>query len=140
MTKTDKTKTAASLATKSGLTLPPVRIKKLLKSKGSRVSPAAPIYLTAAIEWVLHDVIIKAVEEAQLNGKTSRIGPAAVMTAARHAPCKRAFAGLTLATSHVLAPPGESILTREAVAKRRAKRAQAADERQKKRSGAASQA
>lgn len=68
----------------------------------------------------MNNVILKAVEISECS-KGSRIGLSAVLAAIREAPCSRTFDGLTLATGHVLKPPGDSILTNEMITARRAK-------------------
>lgn len=108
-------KRSLSVASKSGLTIPPSRIRAKLKATKSRVSSASPVFVASIVEFVLQEVILKAVEITE-SSKGSRISAAIVMAATRGSSVKRVFDGLTLVGSHTLEKPGDSILTAEAVA------------------------
>ena len=107
-----------SRSERAGLSLTSSRINTLLKSGGSRVSGAASIYLTAAVEELLDGVLEAAVAQTS-EGSSNRVGVSAVAAAIRSEDLKKIFSGYTLVTDRVLPRPGDMLLTSKAIAKKR---------------------
>lgn len=106
-TRTDRT----SMSSRAGLALPISRTKKALKESSVRVSAGAGVYLTAAVESILRDVVAEAVAST-LESKGSRVGVHSLAKAIRCPDIKRVFSTYTLSTNKVLSRPGDLLLTK----------------------------
>lgn len=102
---TVKSRRAISKSERAGLSLASSRITAHLKSEHGRVSGAAGVFLTAAVEELLACVIQAAVDHAQ-NAGSSRVGITSLAAATRGEEMRKTFSGYTLCTDRVLPRPG----------------------------------
>jgi histone H3/H4 len=109
---------AVSKSERAGLQLTSSRITAHLKARQGRVSGAAGVFLTAAVEELLACVIKCASEHAQGVGAT-RVGITSLVAATRGEEMRKAFAGYTLCTDRVLPRPGNMLLTSKAIEKKK---------------------
>jgi histone H3/H4 len=114
----DAVKSHKSKSERAGLKLASSRITAHLKTEHGRVSGAAGVFLTAAVEELLACVIKGAVEHAQSAG-SGRVGITSLVAATRGEEMRKAFAGYTLCADRVLPRPGNMLLTSKAIEKKK---------------------
>lgn len=108
-------KRAVSKSERAGLCLASSRATTYLKQSSARASGAAGVFLTAAIESVLSEVINDAIGFAE-EGGSQRIGVTAVTAGTRTGSAKRAFSSFAIVTDRVLPRPGNLLLTSRQIA------------------------
>lgn len=119
-------KSNISKTTRAGLTLPVARIfGQMKKSSGhKRVSAVSGLYATAAVEYIIKELILQAKECANI-AKIKRVGARQIQHAFMvNTSLGAQFGDYTFTSTETLGRATEAILTKEALATRRAQQAE----------------
>lgn len=121
-------------STKAGLILPVGRFARYLKGQGyaSRVSDRAPVALTAAVQYVVEEVLNQAAIEAELV-KRGSITPRHIMLGIQKDASLEKFLGNIVITSAGVVPKIEAVLTEKKKKKKRARKVKEEEVPEKKR-------
>jgi histone H3/H4 len=99
------------MSKRAGLSLSCAKTNRVLKASSKRVSQGAGVFLTAAIESILADVVAEAVASTA-ESNVSRVGVNSLAKAIRCPDSSRVFRTYTLSTNKVLSRPGNLLLTK----------------------------
>ncbi len=127
-------KSGSSKTTRAGLTLPVARVYGQMKktSGHKRVSAVSGLYATAAIEYLLKELLLQAKECAKA-AKIKRVGARQLQHAFKINPALGSqFGDFPFTSTDTLGRATEVILTKEALATRRAQQAERAKARTEK--------
>jgi len=113
-------------STKAGLVLPVGRFARYLKAQGyaSRVSDRAPVALTAAVQYVVEEVLNQAAIEAE-NANRGSITPRHIMLGIQKDASLEKFLGNMVITSAGVVPKIQEVLTEKKKKKKRTRKVKA---------------